>query len=310
MIICLNPQSAGGKGAERWAIAHALLHRRGIRGTVISTRNYEELRKVVREAHGHGEHHFVAAGGDGSVNALLNALMNVVPEAIRSEVALGAIGLGSSNDFHKPYNPEGMIDKFPIRIDFEGSTPRDVGVLCFNENGTMTTRYFLINASIGLTAVANHLFNVPDRLLQALKRTNTGLAIAYAALRTIVLYKDLNVTVQESEGAKRDVHLTNLNILKSPHVSGSLTYPVKSNYEGELFNCYLAWMMGIADRLRLLTSLTHGRIPPSNKLEHWTCPGLAISSSTPFAVEFDGEVITTTEARFSLLPRHLRVCQC
>lgn len=310
MIICLNPQSAGGKGEERWATVHTLLHRRGIKGTVISTKNYEGLRDAVREAYGRGEHDFVAAGGDGSVNALLNALMDIVPKAIRNEVALGAIGLGSSNDFHKPYNPESMIEKFPTRIDFGRAVPRDVGVLGFNENGAFITRYFLVNASIGLTAAANRLFNVPDRLLQTLKRTNTGLAIAYAALRTIVLYKDLNVLVQEGEGLKRDVQLTNLNILKSPHVSGSLTYPVKSNYDGELFNCCLACTMGIAGRLRLLTSLTHGHIPSSNKLEYWTSPALTIIGKIPFAVEFDGEVITTAEARFSILPRHLRVCPC
>jgi diacylglycerol kinase family enzyme len=68
--------------------------------------------------------------------------------------------------------------------------------------------------------------------------------------------------------------------------------------------------MGIAGRLRLLTSLTHGHIPSSNKLEYWTSPALTIIGKIPFAVEFDGEVITTAEARFSILPRHLRVCPC
>jgi diacylglycerol kinase family enzyme len=203
-----------------------------------------------------------------------------------------------------------MVGEFPSRIDFASASPRDVGVLSFKENGITMTRYFLVNASVGLTATANYFFNVPDLLLHALKRTSTGSAIAYASVRTILSFRNLVVTLQRDRRTKEEVNLTNLNILKSPHVSGSLTYPVHPEYDGGLFNCFLARKMGVSDRLRLLASLMHGRIPSSSKLEHWTCSGLAIFSSIPFAVEFDGEIATTAEVRFSVLPHHLQVCQC
>ena len=55
-----------------------------------------------RAALARGTRVFIAAGGDGTAHALLNALVDAPGRPPLDALALGAVGLGSSNDLHKP----------------------------------------------------------------------------------------------------------------------------------------------------------------------------------------------------------------
>jgi diacylglycerol kinase family enzyme len=310
MIVFLNPASRGGKGGASWGKLEPLLGERGINVKTLIPRASAEIGESVEAEYARGEREFVAAGGDGSVNALLNGLMTALPEGARRTVALGAIGLGSSNDFHKPFSEAGTIEGVPAKINFPLAALRDVGVLELEERGETLTRYFLVNASVGLTADANRFFNSPDALLSFLKRTSTPFAIAYAAVSTILRFSNRFFGIRTETGLRRDVALTNLNILKSPHVSGTLTYPLPPTYDNGLLQCVLASSMGIVGRLRLLRLLSRGRVPVTPMLETFGCSVLTVTSASPFAVEFDGEIAVTSEVKFSVLQQHLRVCTC
>ena len=129
----------------------------------------------------------VAAGGDGTVNGVLNAIL-----ANDVDVALGAIGLGSSNDFHKPFAADRSVAGVPVRLDPAQAVRADVGKATLTDpDGAMRTRYFVLNASLGVVAQGNAFFNAPDRTLRALKKTSVDLAIAYAALVSISRFKPI-----------------------------------------------------------------------------------------------------------------------
>ena len=125
----------------------------------------------------------ISVGGDGTLNALLNTLLNS-KEFNSSDFYLGAIGLGSSNDFMKPVCT--TINNFPARLNFKKVSGHDIGSVSFlNPEGEHQTRYFIVNASLGATAEANLFFNNVNRFLKFLKKWAKALAILYAAIRTI-----------------------------------------------------------------------------------------------------------------------------
>ncbi len=156
----------------------------------------------IGEALDRGERHFVAAGGDGTVNLLLNTLLALKPER-ETGLAVGAIALGSSNDFHKPVQPWQCTGGISCKIDFSAATPRDVVHVSYSGKGGEACRFFLINASAGLTAEANAFFNNTDRLLGWLKQRYTDPAILYAAIRTILRYRneEMTLTFPDAEAA-------------------------------------------------------------------------------------------------------------
>jgi diacylglycerol kinase family enzyme len=264
----------------------------------------------IRSALSNGETEFVAAGGDGTVNFLLNELIFVANEFQIHNLKLGAIGLGSSNDFHKPYNETRLFQNIPYKLNFNKSEFRDVGELSFQLNGKQVSRYFIINASIGITAEGNFLFNNPDRILNHLKKLNTNCAILFSALKTIIRYQDFETEIRRDDTKLTKVNITNLNIIKNPNVSGNLTYGYPAVYNDGKMNFHLAHDMNKFEILSLFLALQNGRINNISKLESFQVSQIEVNSKKVFNLEYDGEVVQTNSILFSMKKELIRVCTC
>ncbi len=308
MVLLINPRAAGGTALKKWktiesGFAHIFPHCSShmLDGAAAAS-------EAIRSARRHGETHFIAAGGDGTVNAVLNALLDERSKPDAKYCSIGAVGLGSSNDFHKPFSREKLLAGIPVRLDFHQAHLCDVGSLSFEHDGSILTRYFLANASCGVTAEANWYFNSPDPFLAFLKRHSTSAAIIYAAIRTILRYRNFTASLSISGDISTPTRLTNLAVLKNPHVSGRFMYdtPVASN-DG-LFALNLCEDMTKTELLHLLSSLGRGKFSSLPHTQTWRSATLTVTAEHPFAVEYDGEVITTRFAHFRLLPKSLKVC--
>jgi diacylglycerol kinase (ATP) len=307
MIILLNPGAAGGTALEKWRRFSSMMPPLREKIDVCFLGPNVDLDDLVQTAASQGESHFIAAGGDGTVHAVLNALMRLSGH-LRDRTVLGAVGLGSSNDFHKPFSPDNALEGIPSLLDFLHPRPRDIGRVSFNRNETAYTRYFLINASIGITAEGNALFNTPDRILAFLKRKNTPLAILYAALRALSLHRNSQFTIDSPGLGPTVLNLTNLGICKNPHFSGSLRYDVPVHYQDGNFQIFTAEEMGLVERVGLLRSLSRGRFRGLRHTRSWQTRDMVVSAGAPFPLELDGEIYITDRAEFTVLKQSLRVC--
>ena len=136
----------------------------------------------------------ISAGGDGSANYILNALMKLENIDLK-KITLGGIGLGSSNDFIKP--KKRSIQNVPVRLNFESVKLVDIGKLNYTqEDNQKTTRYFIANSSMGVTAEANYLFNQNYGIIGFLKNKLTDLAIICAALKTIFTFRNYPISIE------------------------------------------------------------------------------------------------------------------
>ena len=307
MVILINPNACAGKASEKWNKIKRSLNKK-ICSAEIITLNGAGSKSVVENCINKGETEFVAAGGDGTINHLLNDIVSSATDQLEY-IKLGAIGLGSSNDFHKPFDKNNGVNGIHCKINFKNIEKQDLCRLSWeDENGLFKSRFFLLNSSIGITAEANLLFNKPDRMLRFLKRKNTNTAIIYAALKTIFTYKNRKVKICTG-GAEKQVSVTNLGIVKSPHFSGNFCYD--SSYEpgNGKYNVHLIEGMPLFRLLTILYRLTKKRFSGYPGTSSCLTDKIAIKSNKTFAVEFDGEVIETKKAVYSIIPRAVNICK-
>ena len=306
MVVLINKYSGGGTALKKWNRVYPILNLNGSTETFYVGAN-SSTDDVVLEALNKGKTDFVIAGGDGSINYFLNHLINLVEPEILREVKIGAVGIGSSNDFHKPFHPNITIRNVPYKLNFQDAVKRDVGCLLYEKDGKTKKKYFLINASIGVTAEGNNCFNNPDSILRSLKKMSTQSAITYAAIENILNYKNFQVTM-ESNNESFTANISNMGILKSAFFTGKLRFQSDPLLDNGLFDVHLYESLSKVKLLKLFYNLRKGTSDISLNKKFWRTDRIKISSAQEFAVEFDGEVITTKTVEFSVIPRLIKVC--
>jgi diacylglycerol kinase (ATP) len=308
MYLLLNDKAAGGTAKKKWQRIKNKIQHRFDHLKIVNTYDQSVTEQILRELDTTNNNKIIIAGGDGTINYFINKLMEAKDEKEIKSISIGVLGIGSSNDFCKPFNKESFINRVPCRINFEDAQLRDVGIIKYRSNNGLLCKYFLLNASIGVTAEANNIFNNPDKVLKFLKKYFTSAAIIYAAVKTIINHKNFLAQITFDPFDKYSFRISNLSIVKSPNFSGNLCYPIEANYQNGLYDVYLAHSMRRNQLINLLRSLSNKIFPQSSSTKYCKAPKIKVRSENDFLVEFDGEVISTNYAEFSILKEYLKVC--
>jgi diacylglycerol kinase (ATP) len=253
-----------------------------------------------------GCRHFVAAGGDGTVGSLFDALYQLRGSQGFGDITVGAVGLGSSNDFHKPYSD--FFAEVPVRIDPARTTRRDLGLVTYLDCDNVDRhRCFAVSASVGVVAKANALFNCPRGLTRLLKSHSPSLAMVAAALQAVATAENQELRLRTAD-FERQLPIMNLSIAKTRYLAGSLAYePLVHPCDGQLA-INLCEDMSRWELLRTLIALYRGHFRNRPKTLTACAAEVSIESVYPFDLELDGETFSTRRAILRTLPHQVRVC--
>ncbi len=302
-FIIINPHCHQGKGWKRWKLIRSQILNRLSSAKEIITENTDELDlQLAGIFNTHDESCIISAGGDGSIHLAANALLQLEQPCRHT---LGAIGLGSSNDFLKPF--QSFIGKIPVRINTNSHLLHDVGEVNYiDQNNVRQKRYFIINASIGVTAEGNWNFNNPGKILKWLKRIHTGAAINYAALTTIFAFQNKPVTLRFND-EETTIPVSNINILKIPFVSGSLHYRQNILPDDGLLALNICMDMKRTELIQTLMQLEKGNFTPGAKRISTFTKKIQILSPTPIVFECDGETTESSHIEVIVRPRAINL---
>ncbi len=307
MHIFLNPTCHFGKGLEKWEKILPDMEQ-FLSFTVDELQSPESVEDLLQEKIMTGEKVFIAAGGDGTVNLLVNALMK--RDQFDSPSTLGAIGLGGSNDFHKPFSTTSQIKGIPVRLNWQKPIISDIIRVRFKvSGGDILTRYSAINCSIGITAEANAFCNSRTPFVERLRHMSVEASVIYCALKTLFKYVNIPCAVKIHNEQKQVFPITNLGVIKNPHFAGGLCYGTDIKPDDGRLGVHLAFGMRKFEVIKTMGNLYRHRFPRNAKTKTWFTPELIVESDEPFALEIDGDVVISDHVRFNILSKALRICQ-
>ncbi|EHL29604.1 diacylglycerol/lipid kinase family protein [Legionella drancourtii] len=315
IYIFINTHSASQVALKKWHQVEQILQERAINYRPIFTTGITELTQQLKEiaklpAWETAEIQLVSAGGDGSIHTLLNKIFEIFSEQQRKKIKLGAINLGSSNDFHKPYS--NLVKGYSLRMSTQ-STTYDVGRCCMiNGGGEPREALFLVNAGIGVTAQGNYIFNT-NPIIHHLKKINFNLA-NFCTL--ILLLKNIfhqrfffELITSKDEKIVFNEIMSNMGILKTPNVSGGMNFGTPVQRNDRLLDFVFTQKMNMSQLFSLFIKLHQGAFLKDKNSGFHSVTSIKVSSLTPFLLEMDGEIMEPVrEAFFDLHAETIQVC--
>lgn len=286
ILVIHNPNSGGGRYKEnvrRLARDHPQIEIR-------QTHEKGEAAEVAQDAPSHGYTRVVAAGGDGTVNEVINGLMRITGD----KPILGVLPCGSANDFTKSIGIDADWDA-AARAILRGAA-RDVDIIEIDG----ADRRYLINAATGGLSVA-----IDDAMDAATKNWWRGFAYARVAATVIPEASNYHVRIRVDGREKQDTCAG--VIVANGGYAGNLCIAPQADVSDGLLNVMTARATTLTERMNLLTDLALGRQTESEWVDCFTGTTAEIESDPPMPFIADGERLGETRLSFTLIPMALRV---
>jgi diacylglycerol kinase (ATP) len=303
-LVILNPRAHRGAAARAYDRVRARVEA-GFRVRDAVLDGTGEWLRALERARREGVERVVAVGGDGTVHAVANAILGD-GDAAWDGVTLGAVGVGSSNDFHKPCSAR--VGGIPVRIGAPAA--RDAGLAVWEDAiGVTRRRWFFVSASLGLSARANRRFSRDVGAQAWLGARSVDAAIAYSAVGALVRHENVGARLRgDADEPARDVLVSNLGVMLTPYLAGTFRYGNDVQPGQGRFALHLCDGMTKRGLLRAMAELLVGRFGRAPGTSSWSSRTVSVELERDDDLELDGELFRARKVRFEAFPDVLEVC--
>jgi YegS/Rv2252/BmrU family lipid kinase len=289
-VFLVNPASGNGATGKRWA---ELAHRAAGLGLDAETQYSERPNHLIELAATTDADVVVAVGGDGTMNEVVNGLMQRDGE----RPVLAVIPLGTGMDFVRTY---GIPSRFgeAVRVAAGDATRTiDVGRV----EHAQGVRYFANVGSVGMSAAVAQRANGMSKALGG-KAT-----FFYALTRVFLEWQNTPITVDLDDGTRRESRMHDVIVANGRWHGGAMQLaPDAAPDDGE-FDIVLIGDVNKRDFVTTAPKIYKGTYLSHPKVELLRSRSVSVAAPERLPIELDGEQVGTTPARFEVVPGALRV---
>ncbi len=290
MRLCIIANARAGSAATAAEIFEALAHRPDV--TLCQPRSAEELRARAAEAVRSGCDTVVAAGGDGTVHAVVNALANDL-----DRVRLAVLPLGTGNDLARtlavPSDPWAAlsvaVDGAERRIDLIRVESAGRSLLCVN------------------VAAGGFSGQMQEALSDEMKAWWGPLAYLRGAVTVLPNLTDYRTTIRLDDGPAETVEVLNVLVANGRTAAGGLRVAPLADPEDGLLDLVTVGYAPLLDLSGVAARLLAGDYLASDCVTHRRGRRLHVASTPGMWFSIDGELLPNEPVTFTVWPRALRV---
>lgn len=282
VLLLANAKSRSG---DRTDLVTGALAGAGLSVTRIEPQRRSDITAYIK-ARAHEADAIVAAGGDGTMNAVIDGV-------IATGLPLGVMPMGTANDLARTLAlPLDDLDAC-ARAIAGGRTRRiDVG----DVNGET---YFNV-ASIGLSA------ELAQQLTAERKRRFGKLAYAITAFNVLLRARPFSATIRTREGAQK-VRTMQIAVGNGLYYGGGNAVQEHATIDDGHLDLYSLEISDVWKLALMARSFRAGKHGLWSEVRTDKCVEYEIATRKPMPVNADGEILTQTPAKFSIRQRALSV---
>jgi diacylglycerol kinase (ATP) len=294
-LILANPTAGGGRGREALPRLKAFASQRQWNAEFRSAESSAEFAQIAREEAAAGRERIFSLGGDGTFQALLNAV------AGDTTVSIGVLPAGGGNDLASvlglPLDPVKAAEM--ILADGEAVALDAARV----RTADGAERLYMGGGGMGLDAEAARFAGGIYRKMRGRSR------YLLSAICALGKFHGINVRVS-LEGAEQTILQTTalvLGVLNTPSYGGGLRLAPEASLEDGRLNLVLLENLSAFEIARMLPRLAITGEIRAERIQRFSVTRVRIEPERPCAFHADGEIIGLTPVEIAVVPEAMRV---
>jgi diacylglycerol kinase (ATP) len=294
-LAIVNPVAGLRDARERWSAIEAALRAAGVPLDVVWTQVPGDGEVIARRAIQEGRRRLIVAGGDGSVNDVLNGVMDAGLADTR-EATLAVAPIGTGNDWARSVGIGGHPGDLAAAISAGRTALHDVGIV--DLPGSQAPRRWFINvAGAGYDAYVTA--QVPRPVPSAL----TYMRIAIFGLLS---YRAPRFRV-DADGESFEDRMMLVFAANAQECGNRMRAAPMARTDDGLLEVVMVREVGFLAALPKFVKLYCGTLVGDPAVRHVRAARVRVEADPPAEIQVDGQMAGRTPAVFSLLQQALRV---
>lgn len=303
----VNPVSLKGKHKRFLENLKRKLEENQIKSSFECSTPENNAEAIARKSASNGYGVVVACGGDGTIREVVNGIY-------KSESVLGIIPMGTSNDFAKHLGINKLSDA--AENLFKGRTKRiSLGMAELESGNGRKKVLFCSTSGIGFDARLLKLNNLS--IFLKLKKVLGGIVYPVLGIFILPSYKSNEADIKfGNKRIKSKLFMLNANFVKSMSGMKVTPYADAGNNSFDIFFAEdtsmlkkligFVWYSITSNKIKF-REIHHISDGEGNRLGIRSVKRFSVESKIPIEVQLNGDFAGYTPARFSIIPRALKV---
>jgi diacylglycerol kinase (ATP) len=284
--VILNPSAGSVREADELAERIGRL----LEADVRLTTKAGSAARLARTAIRNGAKLIVAAGGDGTLNGVINGVAENA-----AAVRVGLIPLGTGNDFGRSLGIPTDLEA-AIEVVRAGKT-RAIDLVRVTSD---KVRYFINVSAGGFSGLVN------EKLTPRLKKTWGPLAYLRSAAAALPELRAYQTTLAFDNSESLMLDLYNVVVANGRYVAGGALIAPEASVDDGLLDIILIQKRSAPELALLAGAVALGTHLSSDAIVFRRAAKLTVNSKPGMWFNVDGELVGNEPARFEILPRALR----
>jgi len=297
-IIC-NPKAGAGRAIKDWAQIENIFRKYGIHYEYHSSEYHRHAVKLAEEAYDKGFRHFVAVGGDGTLNELVNGVAARGKARLKnSEFAL--IPVGKGNDWARSTHVPHTYEKAVALLKNGKKGNQDIGCVRWtNASGNVEERLFVNMFGAGFDSfVVEHLVKKVEKN----KKLST-MSYLLGLLRSLFSYKSQPAHI-DIGGQVLEVPLFTLAAGIGEYNGGGMRQCPGSDMNDELLEITVVHDVSLLTVIFNLPGLFSGKFVKRKEVSRHRSRVLKLEGAN-ISMEVDGELLGNAPGEIYIIKEKL-----